>query len=642
MTLISKILNFGSNRLYEKGTEKRNSPFSENQLFLVLEIESPPLILYGPPNESSGCILSGVLRLEPSQCFPGENNLSPMNSANSCVNVEFESMSLQLVQCTKYTSPFLVSSNAIVNCKDCAVHKVELAKWDIITTRTKFNAREFNFPFSHLLPGSLPPSSKLGSKNSKSFIKYEIIARAKPENGEELVIEFPLGISRLIIEDRNKNLIRLFPPTEVISQAILPKVIHPGSTFPLFLTLESIVNDEGSRRWKMKKFTWKLQEHVKVRANACSRHQKKLKEVELTYGKNITRRNNNGNVGQLDAIRASQFDNSTIHTDVSFLPANSRILAGNSRLNGNDHNRVNEQNENGPTGGTHESQSLQLRHPDASQERISATNQQYEQPHSSRQRSDINENLSQDNRDYRIFIDEIRTVAYKELKNGWKTDYLGKGKIDLVTEINILDLSSGTKKRIDKRTSKDRSLNEQPSNANVACDIEDPNLGIHVKHCLILEMQMEEELLHLERRDNVGKYSTLLSPITSAKSQTSNKDDVRSNQNINGTPTGVMRVLRMLVNITVAERSGLGISWDKEVPPTYENVRYSSPPNYNEVTDSAQLSPFQSNVSSLCEPSHYVDGVGGALVPISPVQLESVSRNHHISGLDQQLRDLRI
>lgn len=648
MTLISKILNFGSNKLYEKGTERKNSSFLENQLVLVLELESPPLTLYGPPNESSGSILSGVLRLEPTQCLTGGNNLSPMNSLSSYVNVELESMSLKLMQYTKYTSPFLVSSSSIVSCKDCSVNKVELAKWDIITTRTTFNGREFTYPFSHLLPGSLPPSSKLGSKNSNSFIKYEIIARAKPVNGEELVTEFPLNISRLIIGEHNKNYVRLFPPTEVISKAVLPNVVHPRSTFPLFLTLESIVNDEGNRHWRMKKFTWKLQEHVKVRANACPRHQKKLKEVEQTYGKNISRRNNN-NLGQLDAIRASQFDNSTIHTEVSFSPPSSRISGGNNRLSTGERNRESEQDEYGPRTETHEAQVHRSSLPSASHESISMAGQRYDyeriaRPHPSRQGSDINENISQGDQDCHIFIDEIRTVAYNELKKGWKTDYLGKGKIDLMTEINVLNLSSGSKTRIDKRTSEDPRLTET-RNANFACDIDDPTLGIHVKHCLILEMQMEEEAIYLEKRDNISKYSAFLSPVTSAKSQTSHKDDLRSDQNINATPTGIMRVLRMLVNIMVAERSGLGISWDDEVPPTYENVRYSSPPNYNEVTDlqSLQLSPFQSNVSSLCDPSHYVDGVGGSPVPISTSQLGSVSTNfQHISGLDQQLLDLRI
>jgi hypothetical protein len=42
---------------------------------------------------------------------------------------------------------------------------------------------------------------------------------------------------------------------------------------------------------------------------------------------------------------------------------------------------------------------------------------------------------------------------------------------------------------------------------------------------------------------------------------------------------GAARVLRMHFNVTMTERAGLGISWDEEQPPLYENVP-ASPPAY--------------------------------------------------------------
>ena len=49
-------------------------------------------------------------------------------------------------------------------------------------------------------------------------------------------------------------------------------------------------------------------------------------------------------------------------------------------------------------------------------------------------------------------------------------------------------------------------------------------------------------------------------------------------------PTGAARVLRMQFKLNFTERSGLGVSWDDEVPPLYEEVkRVEAPPNYAEA-----------------------------------------------------------
>lgn len=45
------------------------------------------------------------------------------------------------------------------------------------------------------------------------------------------------------------------------------------------------------------------------------------------------------------------------------------------------------------------------------------------------------------------------------------------------------------------------------------------------------------------------------------------------------TPTGAARVLRTQFNLTVTDRLGMGISWDDEQPPMYEDVP-DSPPHY--------------------------------------------------------------
>jgi len=50
------------------------------------------------------------------------------------------------------------------------------------------------------------------------------------------------------------------------------------------------------------------------------------------------------------------------------------------------------------------------------------------------------------------------------------------------------------------------------------------------------------------------------------------------------TPTGAARILRTQFHLLLTERPGLGVSWDEETPPVYEDVP-ASPPHYTNVTD---------------------------------------------------------
>jgi hypothetical protein len=45
------------------------------------------------------------------------------------------------------------------------------------------------------------------------------------------------------------------------------------------------------------------------------------------------------------------------------------------------------------------------------------------------------------------------------------------------------------------------------------------------------------------------------------------------------TPTGAARVLRTQFALNVTERAGMGIAWDDEQPPMYDDVP-ASPPHY--------------------------------------------------------------
>ncbi|CAL5870739.1 uncharacterized protein PFLUO_LOCUS4979 [Penicillium psychrofluorescens] len=82
---------------------------------------------------------------------------------------------------------------------------------------------------------------------------------------------------------------------------------------------------------------------------------------------------------------------------------------------------------------------------------------------------------------------------------------------------------------------------------NPVCDMDAPG-GLEVKHNLVIELIVAEEFCP-------NRNTRLI------------------------TPTGAARVLRMQFSLHVTERSGLGISWDEEMPPVYEDVP-ASPPGY--------------------------------------------------------------
>jgi len=122
----------------------------------------------------------------------------------------------------------------------------------------------------------------------------------------------------------------------------------------------------------------------------------------------------------------------------------------------------------------------------------------------------------------------VRTIGQDEIKSGWKTDWdtVG-GEINMEFQASINPAGMPT------------------------CDVEAPT-GLEVTHNFVVELIVAEEYCP-------NKNTRLI------------------------TPTGAARVLRMQFKTFVTERSGLGISWDEEMPPVYSEVP-ASPPNYRSTT----------------------------------------------------------
>jgi arrestin-related trafficking adapter 1 len=120
--------------------------------------------------------------------------------------------------------------------------------------------------------------------------------------------------------------------------------------------------------------------------------------------------------------------------------------------------------------------------------------------------------------------EDERTVGSDELKSGWKTDFDTQGgEVTLEFEARL-----------------------SPSKHPI-CDMDSP-AGLEVKHTLVIELIIAEEFCP-------NRNTSLI------------------------TPTGAARVLRMQFAVNVTERAGMGISWDEEMPPVYEDVP-ASPPGY--------------------------------------------------------------
>jgi hypothetical protein len=132
-----------------------------------------------------------------------------------------------------------------------------------------------------------------------------------------------------------------------------------------------------------------------------------------------------------------------------------------------------------------------------------------------------------------VVHEEVRTVGSGEMRRGWKCDFdSSDGKIEVEVAAGI------------------------PVHRNAACQMETPN-GATVDHVLVVEMIVAEE-----HRPGPNKLVT---------------------------PTGAARVLKMQFKLVVTARSGLGISWDEETPPVYENVP-APPPEYGTPDASTKIS----------------------------------------------------
>lgn len=124
-----------------------------------------------------------------------------------------------------------------------------------------------------------------------------------------------------------------------------------------------------------------------------------------------------------------------------------------------------------------------------------------------------------------IAHEDVRSLGQMELKEGWKSDF-SEGTIEMEFSIRAA------------------------GHVRPLCDVDSPT-GLSISHSLVVELVVAEE------------WAWAKKPGVA-------------------TPSGAARVLRAQFQVIVTERAGLGISWDEEQPPMYEDVP-DSPPLYPQL-----------------------------------------------------------
>jgi hypothetical protein len=387
-------------------------------------------------------------------------------------------------------------------CSNCLNHTTELARWDVLTHSADLPKSSHAYPFSHLIPGSVPATTK----NSVFSVSYHLIAVAVPDNTRHKIadpshpgaayrfpnfeIKYPLNIKRSIIRGPDRNSVRVFPPTDIVAQISLPSTVFPDSAFPFELVLEGVSvskedNPHRQTRWRMRKINWRIDEEAKIKGFRCPAH------LHIPFSKSSSPPRSRSTSRNPRSVRSSPL----VHASTSASGMlSSAVMA-----------------------------SLNIPHSTpVSPALASGSSNNTQQPPQSPQVQPL---TPQQPAEEVYYIEEVRTVGAGEIKHNWKTDFSGKGKIELLAE-----LSSALGK--------------------AGCDIDDPTFGLITKHTLVIEMVVAEEAIMTKSKQVM--------------------------------PTGAARVLRMQFSLVMTERSGLGIAWDDEVPPVYADVPLS-PPEYKNV-----------------------------------------------------------
>ncbi|KAI0020842.1 hypothetical protein F4780DRAFT_770489 [Xylariomycetidae sp. FL0641] len=243
-------LSFPLAGLHLGGSKAHKDQSQHPHASLDWKIESPPAVMHGNTEESTGALVSGQLLL----CVKEEP-------------FEVESFDAKLMIHVTQKRPF--SSH----CQNCTNQKTELKKWSFLTEPTALTKRTHEFPFSVLLDGHLPATTD----NSIVSINYDFVAEVKPRAGPTLRLQKNIPVRRsLPVPDMPHHSVRIFPPTNITASVVYDQVVHPIGANQFSLRLDGIVKHNPEAKsvefWKLKRLSWKLEENLTTIAPACEKH----------------------------------------------------------------------------------------------------------------------------------------------------------------------------------------------------------------------------------------------------------------------------------------------------------------------------------------------------------------------------------
>ncbi|KAG5966795.1 hypothetical protein E4U57_001801 [Claviceps arundinis] len=225
-------------------------------------IESPPVVLYGTPEESSGALISGLLYVDVHDEV-----------------LKLDSFVATLTMHTKYKKPFQG------HCADCQTKITELRAWQFLAQPTSLRRGNHQFPFSTLLAGNLPASTNTPVVSISYHFKAQAMTVSPSVSASNLssTSSVPLKFERTLHIKRSlpeplypHHSVRIFPPTNIKASAHYNSVIHPTSSNTVTLKLDGLMTHNEKVHtvdlWKLRKVSWKLEETIKTLAPACDKH----------------------------------------------------------------------------------------------------------------------------------------------------------------------------------------------------------------------------------------------------------------------------------------------------------------------------------------------------------------------------------
>ena len=220
---------------------------------LDMAMESPPIILMGSPQQSTGALISGRLQVTP-------------NTAEATL----ETITMYLEATTTTKKPVQD------RCRECLTVVNDLYEWKFLTIPKLFYAQDGmqELPFSHLVPGHIPATSHghIGS------IDYSLHVRARASDGQEIEFRRELIIKRALFPVADKQSVRIFPPTNLTLHITLPSVVHPIGEFPVYCRMTGVTTkrEDSQSRWRLRKLIWRVEEGETMISPACKKHSGKV------------------------------------------------------------------------------------------------------------------------------------------------------------------------------------------------------------------------------------------------------------------------------------------------------------------------------------------------------------------------------